>query len=86
MKTIQQIGLAIELLSDWIPIDIKPAYIGVYQVTRSPWYCAKTSGCYAYWNGFEWSDWQFKADVAFVWRGNPRHDVYCAWRGIAAPY
>lgn len=86
MKAIREIAATWPLLSPWLNIEHKPAFIGVYKIAKVPRRNDDTGGVYAYWDGQRWSDWQFSPEQAYTKRDWPQHEPYFSWRGIAAPY
>lgn len=66
-------------LTDWIPGDIKPVRVGVYQRrTTSDGYVA-----WSYWNGRYWGSYEITAEWACLERKYKSGFQNIPWRGLA---
>ena len=79
MKLTKWIG---NKLTDWIPGNVKPVRVGVYQreydnggMGRPVWYC--------YWNGKCWGVFHDTPEKAKDWEGVPSNAQTLPWRGLA---
>lgn len=67
--------------TDWFPIDIKPAYVGRYEVTTKAWAYPQ----YCNWDGKNWGRWDGDEIEVTQWRGlaeDPNWDPVAALNAI----